>query len=551
MSIEKNTNPETMLIESNQKKISHLISDIGAVLESIIVWCAIVFFMMVGVVSLIVTTVMPEYNYKVYFVTSNWWIVLILSIIAIGVIGFLNHIKKINAIKSSVLLIILIGYTICFGCLWIAFANVWPEWDPLYVLEASKAISTGNNVNLQCPGDEIAWTLCPGGYLERFPYQIPLVLFDKFLYFIFGSGTYLAFEFINVISVALSFYLLGLLAKDFYKEERFINATLLLCFAFLPLIFYVTFAYGNTLSLPFAILALLLQRMYFTKGNIVYAVASCLSLLVCLLLKSSMIYVLAAMLCIWLVAALRRKKIRDFICSILVVLVYPCLGWLVGVSAESIGLNPDIGAPKTVWIAMGLQKSDVANSNNYGWYNGYPLKDPPEDYDVKKIEMDAKESISKSISEFSDDPSYAVTFFSRKFVSEWTDPLYESLLANNWSDSGNNRPIMAQRQLSPIQHSTYYGKINKLLLNICDALQFLLLIGTAFCFVFNRKSIEIEMLGPAIIPLGMAVLYLFWEAQSQYIMPAYIMMIPYAGNGITLLGEKIFFLFRHTRMANK
>lgn len=544
MSIEESTDSKTLLVESNQKKTIHLISSIGGILESIVVWCAIVFFMVVGVISLIFTTVMPEYNYKVHFVISNWWIVLILSIIAIAVIGFLNHTKKLNTIKSSRLSIILIGYTICFGCLWIAFANVWPEWDPLYVLEAAKAISTGNNVNLQCPGDEIAWVFCPGGYLERFPYQIPLVLFDKFLYYIFGSGTYLAFEFINIICVALSFYLLGLLAKEFYNEERFVNATLLLCFAFLPLIFYVTFAYGNTLSLPFAIMALLLQRIYFTKGGISYAVAACLSLLICLLLKSSMIYVLAAMLCIWLFAALRRKKIRDLICAVFVILVYPSLGWIVGVSAESIGLNPDVGAPKTVWIAMGLQKSDVPDSNNYGWYNGYPLKDPPENYDVNKVEIDAKESISRSVSEFSDDPSYAITFFSHKFVSEWTDPLYESLLASNWSSSGNNRPIMAQRQLSPIQHSAYYGKINKLILSIADALQFLLLIGTAFCLKFNNRRVGIEMLGPAIIPLGMAILYLFWEAQSQYIMPAYIMMIPYAGNGITLLSEEVFLFAR-------
>ena len=117
MSIEESTDSKTLLVESNQKKTFHLISSIGGILESIVVWCAIVFFMVVGVISLIFTTVMPEYNYKVHFVISNWWIVLILSIIAIAVIGFLNHTKKLNTIKSSRLSIILIGYTICFGCL--------------------------------------------------------------------------------------------------------------------------------------------------------------------------------------------------------------------------------------------------------------------------------------------------------------------------------------------------------------------------------------------------------------------------------------------------
>ena len=35
-----------------------------------------------------------------------------------------------------------------------------------------------------------------------------------------------------------------------------------------------------------------------------------------------------------------------------------------------------------------------------------------------------------------------------------------------------------------------------------------------------------------IIPFGMALLYLLWEAQAQYIMPAYLLMIPYSAFGI-------------------
>ncbi|EIK83434.1 hypothetical protein CGSMWGv1500E_01930 [Gardnerella vaginalis 1500E] len=35
--------------------------------------------------------------------------------------------------------------------------------------------------------------------------------------------------------------------------------------------------------------------------------------------------------------------------------------------------------------------------------------------------------------------------------------------------------------------------------------------------------------------LGMAVLYIVWEAQSQYILPAYLLMIPFAARGFDML----------------
>ena len=51
----------------------------------------------------------------------------------------------------------------------------------------------------------------------------------------------------------------------------------------------------------------------------------------------------------------------------------------------------------------------------------------------------------------------------------------------------------------------------------------------------KKKLISCEYFTPLVIVLGMAVLYLVWEAQSQYILPAYLLMIPFAARGFDML----------------
>lgn len=252
-----------------------------------------------------------------------------------------------------------------------------------------------------------------------------------------------------------------------------------------------------------------------------------------------MIYVLVAMIMVWLIEALKERNLKSVVSIVISIALYPSVGFVTSATANYFDLNPNIGEPKTVWFAMGMQKPSKQSPNNYGWYNGFPLTWKPERYDVSQVERDSMESIKRSMRDFAADPAYAFNFFSKKYISEWTDPLYESLLASNWSIHGATRPTMSKRPMTKVQRSVYYGKGNRIILYVTDVLQFLLLLGATVSLFYNRKTMQIGSLSLAIIPVGMALLYLFWEAQSQYIMPAYIMMIPYAGSGLTFIGRTI------------
>ncbi|OZG57511.1 hypothetical protein BTIS_1352 [Bifidobacterium tissieri] len=505
--------------------------------ERIVVWVSIVFFLVVGILSLFVTVYLPDYNYRVVFSLENWWTTAIIALAAIFLVSLLNYCNFLNRVNLQTILKILFFYTFILGLGWIALAHVWPEWDSYDTFFVARGL---NNPSLMpdcsIPSDE-TWAACANGAMERYPYQLPLMFVFRMVNWIFGDGDYLAIEILNVFFTSFSFLLLGKLSHELFRDEKAVKITLLLCFFFVPQIIYVTFAYGNTLSLPFVLLALLFQCRSLREKKLNQGIASAFFIIVAILLKSTMIYVFMAMIVTWIVSLIKQFHWSELICIFLAVVFYVLSGFVIAGIGNQSGYETDKGLPKVVWIAMGLQRPQEAMPDNAGWYNGYPASWPADNYDPEQAKLDSMESIQNSLKSFEDDPWYAISFFSKKFLSEWTEPTYESLLASNWSSGRSDRPAMSDRPMSVVLHSMYYGKLHSIFSNICDVIQFLLLLGSAIALFFYRKQLTVYQINIVMIPFGMALLYLLWEAQSQYIMPAYIMMIPLAGAGLAVIGQ--------------
>ena len=234
---------------------------------------------------------------------------------------------------------------------------------------------------------------------------------------------------------------------------------------------------------------------------------------------------------------MKNLNLKALAAIVIVIVCYLGNGLIISGVAAGFGMSTDNGMPRTVWIAMGMQPQTNPNSNNHGWYNGYPTSWTPEDYDLDEISADAEQSIRDSIDSFVEDPAYAAEYFGKKFISEWTEPTYESMLASFWNSAGPGRAVMSQRPMTVMQRSVYAGKAHTIIEVLLDCLQTLIAVCAAFCLIRNRRQLKVEQLAGVLVPLGIGILYLVWEAQSQYIMPAYLMMIPYAGLGLSAFAD--------------
>ena len=504
---------------------------VGRFCEKAILWLSIAFLALTALLSLIFTAYLPDYNYTIEFSTSQWWIVLFGTLGVLAALTALLYFGVLDRIKPSRLSRVLTVYAGVMGLGWLAMADVWPEWDSYDTLYVARALNDPSIAPDCSVPSSHSWAYCAYGAMERYPFQLPLMLVFRIVNWVFGTGDYLALEIINVACTIVIFWLVGQIATSLFENNNITNISLILCFIFLPQIFYVTFAYGNTLSMPFALAALLFQIREIKTGRLSFGIYAGLSILFAILLKSTMIYIAIGMLCTWIIQWLKTFNIKIIICAISVIFAIVLSNFTIDVIGKASGYRTDIGLPKTVWVAMGMQRPSPDTPNNTGWYNGYPASFP-NGYTISDVNHESIKSIKQSIVDFMNNPKYAISYFGKKFLSEWTEPTYESLLASNWSHGRDDRPAMSSRPQSAVLHSIYYGKAHKMLLMILDSLQFIILSASCAGLILYRKRLNIIQLGMMMIPFGMVLLYLFWEAQSQYIMPAYIIMIPFAGAGL-------------------
>ena len=88
------------------------------------------------------------------------------------------------------------------------------------------------------------------------------------------------------------------------------------------------------------------------------------------------------------------------------------------------GMEIAEGIPMYTHIAMGLQE----NEGLYGWDSSYSKAVYyGAECDSELTEEISKEDIRKSISGFVENPTYAGVFFKGKLLSQWNQPLYQSL----------------------------------------------------------------------------------------------------------------------------
>ena len=544
------------------KRLQNVSVTLGRFFSAAVLWCAAVFFSLLSLLNLVISAHLLPGDYTLEFLWFQSPFVIVISAAIFFIIallkkrGILNEI--LNKIRIRYVAAAVFAYVIVAGLIWVHATHAWPEWDPAYLFSAAQYYADPNRTPVVCGVDtsELSWIVCPGGYLTRFPFQFPLLCLMRFLVIVFGSNAYTAFEVLNVICAAVTGVLIAYYANLLFRNKTATLLSLLFYAAFLPMIFYATFAYGNTLCLPFVFGALIFHAKNIRSGSWRDAVQSLICMLFAILLKSTMVYCLLGMIVVWIVSALRSKKLQHAVCVLLAIACVFVSNFAVAQAANSFGHSAKDGLPSTVWLAMATDPARKGGPNNPGWYNGYPTSFDVASYNKNDIKKKSTEFLRKNINFFLKNPKQIATFFTKKFMGEWLEPTYESLLASSWKWNGPYRQILIDRKMNPALRSLYSGKLNIVAFTFLDALQFMLAFFTAvfLCVTLRKKKLadskdladnkdslnsgallNVEYLTPLVIVLGMAVLYMIWEAQSQYILPAYLLMIPFASCGFNML----------------
>ncbi|WP_214376843.1 glycosyltransferase family 39 protein [Bifidobacterium colobi] len=429
------------------------------------------------------------------------------------------HYQKwtIPEIKTHSVIRVVAAYSMIVGTLWSAIVNLPPVSDQLFVAWYGEQLAKHNYQPFLAT------------YMQQFPHQNGYVLFYAGFGSLFGFSNWTAVRLFNAAMVAIALGSLLKLTEMMFASQRIVVICAVLCMAFLPFIFFSNFVYGNIPSVAFCLLACLMQQYASqtkkTSRLALYGIACALFLFIAIWFKpNGMIYLIGIEIT-WIALTLTTKKLMHSIAALACAILYVAASTLpTAIVSSQTGISFDKAEPKIAWIAIGMQDSPLAP----GWYNPYFTEQYAQhNNDPEIVDQLAREVIRQRAEFFAQHPATALRFYAHKEITQWAEPTFESL----WTVFGGQDSKALDKD-SILQSSFHQGVLRAAYTLWCDIIQSLIYIGAAFALWMHRKHWKPEQLALILIVLGGFAFHTIWEAKSDYVLPYFILLLPYAAAGL-------------------
>lgn len=399
---------------------------------------------------------------------------------------------------------------------WAWICHYVPVWDPGIVCSSALTLASGQTL----AADQLA-------YMAKHPYQLGLVTLFQWILRLFGNGgsSFMTLHYFMAGCIPVILLAGCRLCRLLFDSTKTCCYYLLLGCGCLPLFLYVNFIYSDIPGILLMLLSLDGLIAYLKRGSRVQGCLGLLCLVLATIIRKHTLIIVIAVTLIWFLNALYRRSRRQFAEALAIpVVVILCSNLFTSQVCRYYQVPTDKAAPSVIWIAMGMQESRFGS----GWFNGYVDQQYEELHgDPDLLSQEAFADIRDSLSEFAAHPRHAVSFYLHKILIQWNQPSYQCLgLSKTYEEMPGE-----------LVNNIYFGRINSVLRIYFDCYQLLVYAGTgiciASCFIAMRhKRFPDYFLIPLLAILGGFLFSLLWEAKSRYIMPYFILMLPYAAKGI-------------------
>lgn len=503
------------------------ISSLGQ--KAILIW-SFILLLVLSFASLVIRTTMPmdgselsvmrQNNFKFYIFLlvfiATLWLFLVLS----------------SRIKASYLFgIASIIYIVAGLCL-IYHQNDMLRHDALAVLEGARAL---NNAHYSLITDV-------SGYIHKYPHQLGLVSFERLILYLFGIKNVKVFFIINLLMAVADNFLLWQISDAVFKSSLISRLVIILSFLFLPQLFFILFVYGITFGLFFAVIGLYFLQNYLQEKDWKSMTLSLLFLLLSDIIRNNYIILIVSILIVLVLDFLNSRSKKDLIMIVALIMSVILANKMINGYYRQISSTSNLdGEPRIAWIAMGLDDNSAVYHRVPGWYDAY-VENVYNQYkgDSEKIEEDSRRLISNRLTIMKNNPSYGFNFFKNKFVSTWTDSLFESI----WSGPVTRMPVENQKISGRLMSSIYEGGLAYRIIYYFSALLLVLIYGAIVPFLVDQwKSSkkgkgDLFLLIPLIYLSGGVIFHLIWETKSQYAYPYVYLLLPLSAFGLERLYSK-------------
>lgn len=493
----------------------------------IAIYLIAVLFAVLSVVSIIKTCHIDQANPYAEIINFDSDLILTnLALIGLTVLGALVALRKnisIAKVNTKFIVIVMLLTTTIVSLAWIYLVRSIASGDAMILLNTARDAAQNKYQSFHTSWDYYG----NHSYYLFYPFQLGYVFFAEILYRIFGVGSSdMLFQIPNVIALDFIYVGLVMITKKLFDRQSVTNITaiaLTLCFQ--PM-FMTTFTYGLLLGLSFSVWSVYFIIRYMKENKIKFAVFSVLLMAISVLLKYNNMIVMAAV-CIALILHVIGKK-RFLTLAVIAAMIICSVGLqkvvILSYSARS-GVELNTQVSQKMYAYMGICDSGMAP----GWYNGKAMETLRDsNMDVDKANEVASKGIKERFDYLTQNNKLA-EFYSQKLFSQYNEPSFESI----WISQVRSHNYPEGEELPDLVKSVYSGGLSKvfgfwfhyfvMMTYICFT--------AGMIFLIVKKKLNTESLILPVAVLGGALYHLIFEGKSQYILPYFILLIPFAAYG--------------------
>ena len=464
----------------------------------------------------------------------------VLGLSALAFIGLTRKNIRLSEVDTRFVVFIMLIVTTIISLIWVNLVQSKSSGDAMIMLNTARDAAQDNYYSFHHSYDYYG----DYSYYRYYPFQLGYVLFAEILYRIFGtSSSDILFQIPNVIALDFLYVGVVMITKRIFGRPAVTNMTAICLAVCLQPMFMTTFTYGLILGISLSVWSVYFTIRYMQDNKLKYACFAALLIALSVILKYNNMIILAAIGIALIFHAIDKKRLLAValaavmaICSVggqkLVILSY---------SARS-GAELDTQVSQTLYAYMGVSDSPMAP----GWYNGLAMMTLRDcQMDVDRANEIASQGISDRLDYLSENGLLA-DFLWKKFTSQLNEPSFESV----WVSQVREHDIPEGEKLPGIVESAYTGGLAKVLDNWFNFYVMLIYIGFAagmiWMLIRRRTGAEAAILPIAIA--GALLYHMLFEGKSQYLLPYFVLLIPFAMYGLLettkLLTKKTDWLFK-------
>lgn len=496
------------------------------IVVNIICLFAFLAFGYIAIMGFFQTSVIDPMAYsaeKILFQTDNLALNLFFTAIFVGILFFMRRFYDFFAkINMTVLEIILTVYVILLGLIWIFAVTSIPAADSANIFETASQAAKGNYTSLNDFTNFYNKDFYGGySYYNFYPFQLGFVLISEFILRIFGSDSSMPIQVVNVLATGAAYLGLAKITKLLFKRKSIeFAAIFLLAICFQPILF-CTFVYGNTLGMCLGIWACFFLIKYFQTNNWKLLFPCGILLVLSTIAKYNNMIYLVAFVIMLIVHTVKHKKWQSVAFALAICIATVGSSSLIIASYEArSGATLANGVSQILYLDMGMQESGRAP----GWYTTTGLQIYLQNqFDDEAANKAALKQIGERLETFGNDAEYTFDFYSKKILSQWNEPTFESI----WVSKVKGHEVEITNGLADWIYNKSLGQLLELHFGLYMRVLYVLFAVGIYMLFIKKKTDICTVLLPLVIMGGFGYHFLC-EAKSQYILTYIPLIIPTA-----------------------